>query len=71
MIRNLNYAELELWKVGRHIMYFAGLGKIKKSIKKPKDLFELEDEIVHHSTEATEKQKILFEQIKNRKKGSK
>lgn len=68
MIRNLNYAEIELWRVSRNIMFYAGLGKLKKSIKKPKDLFELEDEIIQQSTEATEKQKILFEQLHKRHK---
>lgn len=63
MIRNLNYAEIELWRVSRNIMFYAGLGKLKKSIKKPKDLFELEDEIIHQSTEATEKQKYLFKKL--------
>lgn len=63
MIRNLNYAEIELWRVSRNIMFYAGLGKLKKSIKKPKDLFELEDEIIQQSTEATEKQKYLFKKL--------
>ena len=47
-------------------MFYAALGKLKKTIKNPKDLFELEDEVVEGSTEASDKQKILFEQIKKR-----
>ena len=66
----MNYAEIERWRVARNIMFYAGLGHLKKSVKYPKDLFELEDEVTAGSTEATDKQKILFEQIKNRKKGS-
>ena len=63
LLRNLNYAEIEQWRVGRNIMFYSALGHLKKSIKSPKDLFELEDEIKENSTEATEKQKYLFKKL--------
>lgn len=72
MLRYRSYAEIEAWRVGRNIMFYAGLGNLRKNIRKPKDLFELEDEIISNSTEATEKQKFLFEEIQKRyKKDSK
>lgn len=66
LIRYLKYSEIELWRVGRNIMFYSSLGKLKKSVKEPKDLFELEDEIYNATTEASDKQKMLFEQIKKR-----
>lgn len=63
MLRYVNYSEVEPWRLGRNLMYYSAIGKLKSKYKCPKDLFELEDELNHGDIRASNEQQILFENL--------